>query len=86
MRKLNPHGTCEQCGAAGPVWVNVLKVLDFGVETMPPIEPDTTAPVLCDRCEMPRSVRAAYASDPALAARIYCAPDAEAAIRLLLGE
>jgi hypothetical protein len=47
--------TCAQCGKVGPglFWENRLKVLDFGVSGFPPIEPDTTAPVRCDRSGMP---------------------------------
>lgn len=57
MRQCIPHprnadAACERCGKRGGLlWENRLKVLDFGIEGMPPVEPDTTVPVLCDDCE-----------------------------------
>jgi hypothetical protein len=59
MRKMVQGGTCGHCGRSSPTggyWVNVLKVLDFGVDTMLPLEPDTSVPVLCDDCQRLQSM------------------------------
>jgi hypothetical protein len=60
MRRARLGGTCARCGASAPdglFWENRLVVLDFGVPEIPPIEPDTTVPVLCDECELRRRER-----------------------------
>lgn len=52
--KLHP-GPCEVCSRhveSGAYWVTPYKVLDFGVPTMAPIEPDMTEPRRCDNCEL----------------------------------
>jgi hypothetical protein len=44
------------------------------------------APQLCDGCEAVRTVRQAYADDPALARRVYGADTPESALALLRRE
>jgi hypothetical protein len=78
--------TCAQCGKVGPglFWENRLKVLDFGVSGFPPIEPDTTAPVRCDRCETVARVTREYQVCPQIAAHVYGSATAtEALMRLM---
>ncbi len=87
MRRGRNGGLCAVCGDErddGLFWENYLKVLDFGVDTMPPMEPDTTEPVRCDRCEFEHRVRTHYADDPIDAQRTYwVAPcDVERYLRL----
>lgn len=93
MRSLIPHpsnetSACAFCGQeGGALWESVYRVLDFGVPTMPPLEPgDLGEPVRCDDCETRHNIRTAYASDPAAARLVYCAETAEGAIRLMLGD
>ncbi len=54
MRQARLGGWCADCGREGReglYWENALVVLDLGVPGMPPLEPDTSPPVLCDACE-----------------------------------
>lgn len=83
---LNESQTCADCGKRGGLlYRSVYRVLDFGVPGMAPIEPgDLGEPIRCDPCEERGRIRRDYASDPAMARRIYGAPDAEAAIRLIV--
>jgi hypothetical protein len=51
MRRTIPDGVCACCGAVGPVaHTTVTPPLDFGVDTMPPAECDSSLPDLCDTC------------------------------------
>ena len=57
MRRGRQGGFCAKCGAEsddGLYWESYAKVIDFGVPSMAPIEPDMTTPVLCDDCELDR--------------------------------
>lgn len=71
MRSATDHGPCAVCGKTAPglYWTNRLIVLDFGVDGMPPIEPDTTQPVRCDDCEIKASDNAVVDFFAALANR-----------------
>ena len=51
VRRLHESGRCAACGATGAVWRNHLFVIDYGVPGLPPQEPDTRRPDLCDACE-----------------------------------
>lgn len=53
MRRGRPGGLCSACGRErddGLYWESIYVVLDFGVETTPPVEP-RMEPVRCDDCE-----------------------------------
>lgn len=52
MRKMTREGPCAVCGTSeGPFWRDFLRVLDFGVPGVAPIEPRAVGVVLCDDCE-----------------------------------
>lgn len=72
MRTCRPDTRpCESCGRkTGSLWVPYAKVLDFGVPTMPPLEPNMMEPKRCDDCEM-----LARLADPEY--RALCWPRAE---------
>jgi hypothetical protein len=74
MRSMKQGGTCAVCGRAsaeGAFWTNRLVVLDFGVPTMPPFEPDTSEPERCDECEQACRMRRDFEANPGLARRVY---------------
>jgi hypothetical protein len=77
MRKAKRGGTCADCGATsteGLYWINLVKVLDCGVEGMAPVEPDTRAPERCDDCEYLYRMRPDFEADPDQA-RVICGRD-----------
>lgn len=55
MRAFLGHcGTCDRCGAFAFLWVDVPRVLDYGVPDMPPVETEMVGEQLCDGCELKR--------------------------------
>ncbi len=87
MRKGHNRGPCADCGTneqPGLYWRSVHIVLDFGVPSIPPVEPgDLGEPIRCDRCETIHCVREAYRDNLAFAQSIYCAATPADALKLL---
>lgn len=83
MQRGRKGGLCALCGVEndeGLYWEPAPIVLDFGVPTMPPIEPDMTKPVVCDSCHLLQTVVEDYREDPDWAQRIYGAATAANAL------
>jgi hypothetical protein len=86
MRRGRKGGLCMLCGAesdGGLYWEPAPITLDLGIPGVPPLEPDLSGPVLCDNCEQFYVVGTDYARDAAFARRVYGAPTAAEALRLL---
>jgi hypothetical protein len=86
MRSGCKGGLCSLCGVEsdeGLYWRCVPIVLDFGVPTMPIIEPDMSVPTRCDNCELLVRVVQSYREDAVWAQRVYCAINAHNALKLL---